>query len=380
VKILVSAGEASGDLYAAHLVTALRAHLPEAEFFGCAGPRLRSAGVRAVVDAASLSVVGLVEVIHHLPRIYGEFRKLVAAARQERPRLAILTDSPDFHLRLAPKLASLGIPVVYLIAPQIWAWRPGRIRILQRSVSRLLCIFPFEEDYFRSRGVNADYIGHPLTRLVRPSVTRDEFFRKHRLPPERPVIALLPGSRAGESARHMAPLVDAVRRLYERQARTFLLGTPAGGPGAAFFKERIGGAPIQVIEGQTWDVLAHADLALAASGTVTVEAAILGTPMVTYYRVTPVSWWLGRRLVKAPYLTMVNLVAGRKIVPELMQQEMTGTRLAEEAEKLLADASACARMREDLREVTRRLESPEDPMERAARLVAESLNEAMANA
>src|ERR1035441_9329870 len=212
-KILVSAGEASGDLYASLLVEELRRRMPGTDFFGCTGPRLRAAGVRTVVDAASLAVVGLIEVIHHIPRIYGEYRKLLAAAARERPDLAILTDSPDFHLRVARQLHRRDIPVVYLVAPQAWAWRKGRVRQMRRNLRQLLCIFPFEEAFFQSHGVNATYIGHPLAGLARASMTRDEFFRKHRLAAERPLITILPGSRRGESARHLPALLDAVERI-----------------------------------------------------------------------------------------------------------------------------------------------------------------------
>ncbi len=327
--ILISAGEASGDRYAAMLVDQLRRSWPDARFFGCAGPRMRCAGVDPVIQAESLAVVGLVEVVAHLPRIWREYRKLAAAARQRRPRLAILTDSPDFHLPLARRLNRQGVPVVYLVAPQVWAWRKGRMSQMRRNISRLLCIFPFEEAFFRERGLPAAYIGHPLAGLVRPTVEKAEFFRKHRLAPNRQLVTVLPGSRKGEAARHLPAIVEAVERIYRRQATHFLL--PASETtGAAFFRERIGRAPIQVIEGETWDAIAHADLALAASGTVTIEAALVGTPMVTFYKVNPLSWLLGRLLVRVPFYSMVNLVAGRAIVPELMQSAATGERLAAE--------------------------------------------------
>jgi lipid-A-disaccharide synthase len=370
-RILVCAGETSGDLYAAHLVGALRRRLPGAAFFGCAGPRMREAGVEAVVDASSLAVVGLVEVLTHIPRIYGEFRKILAAARARRPDIAILTDSPDFNLRLAPRLRRLGIPVVYLVAPQVWAWRKGRIRAIRRHISRLLCIFPFEEDFFRRHGVPTLYIGHPLARLVRPTLAREEFFRKHRIPGDRPLIVLLPGSRPGEIRRHLAPLAAAVTRLRQAQAISFVVALPpAVAPPVARFWEPFDRAPIQVIEGDTWNAIAHARLALAASGTVTVEAALLGTPMVAFYRVTPVSWWLGRFLVDVPYYSMVNLIAGRQVVPELMQNEMTGEALAAEARRLLADESARLRMRQELARVAAALAGDEDPIEKAASAVA----------
>ncbi len=376
VKILISAGEASGDLYAAHLVRALRNRIGDVDLFGCAGPKMQETGVRTVVDAASLAVVGLVEVVTHIPRIYGEYRKILRAARRERPRVAILTDSPDFHLRLARRLRRLGIPVVYLVAPQVWAWRKGRIRALRRDLKQLLCIFPFEEEYFRQRGVPAVYIGHPLTRLIRPSLDREAFFRKHRLASGQPLITLLPGSRPGEAARHLPALVEAVERIRQRRAASFLLALPEGaGRNQSTFREPIARSPIQVIERETWDAIAHAELALAASGTVTIEAALLGTPMVTFYKVTRLSWWLGRFLVDVPFYSMVNLVAGRQVVPELMQSEMTGERLAREALRLLDDAPARRRMKQDLAEVAAKLSGDEDPMEKAAAAVQELLIE-----
>src|SRR5947209_5977595 len=211
-RILVSAGEASGDLYASLVVGELAKVLPETEFFGCTGPLLRQAGVRTVVDSASLAVVGLLEVVSHIPRIYGEYRKLLAAVGESKPDLAVLTDSPDFHLRLARRLKAAGVPVVYLVAPQVWAWRKGRLPLMRRVLDRLLCIFPFEEQFFCSHGVNATYIGHPLAGLVRPALPKADFFRKHRLPVQRPLVTVLPGSRRGEAARHLPPLLDAVDR------------------------------------------------------------------------------------------------------------------------------------------------------------------------
>ena len=353
-KILVSAGEASGDLYAALVVEELRKLHPQAEFFGCTGPRLRAAGVRTVVDAASLAVVGLLEVVHHIPRIYGEFRKLLAAADRERPALAILTDSPDFHLRVARKLHRQGIPVVYLVAPQAWAWRKGRVTEMRRTLRHLLCIFPFEEEFFRRAGVAATYIGHPLAGLVRPALTRDEFFKKHRLAAGRPLVVVLPGSRRGEAARHLPALVDAAERLYREHAVHLVLPASVT-TGAGFFRERLGESPIRVIDGESWDAMAHADVALAASGTVTVEAALLGTPMVTFYKVAPLSWIAGKFLVNVPFYSMVNLIAGRAVVPELMQEQMTGEALAREANRLLADSAAREEMKAGLAAVREKL-------------------------
>jgi lipid-A-disaccharide synthase len=367
-KILVSAGEASGDLYAALVVEELRRLWPDADFFGCTGPRLRAAGVRTVVDAASLAVVGLLEVVGHIPRIYGEYRKLLAAGHREKPDFAVLTDSPDFHLRVARRLHSQGIPVVYLVAPQVWAWRKGRLKGMRRTLRRLLCIFPFEEEYFRREGVETTYIGHPLATLVKPSLSREEFFRKHNLAADRPLVVVLPGSRRGEAARHLPALRNAVERLHGEA--NFVLPASAT-TGAGFFRRRMGQTPVRVIEGESWDALAHADVALAASGTVTVEAALLGTPMVTFYRVTTPSWIAGKLLVRVPFYSMVNLIAGRAVAPELMQSRMTGENLANEARRLLHDEGARAEMREGLAEVRRRLTTGESAPRRAAAIIQE---------
>jgi len=366
--ILVSAGEASGDLYAALLVQELRRAWPDATFFGCTGPRMRSAAVETIVDARELAVVGILEVVSHIPWIYKKYKVLIHEARQRKPDLAILTDAPDFHLRVARQLHRSGVPVVYLVAPQVWAWRKGRMKPMRRDIRHLLCIFPFEEQFFRNEGIPATYIGHPLACTARPSLEKSEFFRKHRLPQNRPLIAVLPGSRRGEASRHLEPLLDAVDRINQAQAASFLLPASVT-TGAAFFRERIGRGPIQVIDGETWDAVGHADVALAASGTVAIEAAILGTPMVTFYKVTALSWLIGKLLVRVPFYSMVNLVAGRAVVPELMQADLTGERLAAEALKLLRDSTARARMQSDLAEVARKLSSDGDPMKEAAEAI-----------
>jgi lipid-A-disaccharide synthase len=375
-KVLISAGEASGDLYAAALVDALRRHRPDIEFFGCAGPRMQKAGVRPVVDAHSLAVVGLVEVITHIPRIYGEYRKLLLAARTERPDVAILTDSPDFHLRVARRLKRLGIPVFYLVAPQVWAWRKSRLPLMRRVIDKLLCIFPFEPQFFARHGIEATYIGHPLTRLVKPSASRTELRRRLDIPEGTPLIALLPGSRTGEAERHLPVLLDTVERLRAapKPEPRFILAVPPGTVSlGSKFRERISSASIQQVEGKTWDVLVCADVALAASGTVTIEACLLGTPMVTFYRVNSLSWWMGKVLVRVPFYSMVNLVAERRIVPELIQDQMTAENLAQEALALLGNDDKREGMRRDLAEVAQKLWGPEDPLELAASLVEKNL-------
>ena len=363
-------------MYAARLVAHLQNHYRYAEFYGCAGPRLQELGVQPVIDSAKLAVVGLAEVVTHLPRIYAEYRKLISFARKHRPDAAILTDSPDFHLRLARHLKSLQVPVFYLVAPQVWAWRQGRVKTIRQRIDRLFCLFPFEEPWFRDRQVDATYIGHPLAGAVRTRSTRQEFLARHGFPADRPLLVLLPGSRTGEARRHLPPLLDAVELLQKEFSLTTVLATPNGFYNRAdltTFRERFQTLSINIIENETWDSIGHSSLALAASGTVTVEAAILGTPMVTFYKVSPLTWRAGRWLVKAPFLSMVNLIAGRQIVPELIQDEMTAASLAAEAADLLRKPERAAQMRADLATVHAALTLVGDPLRRAADLIVNSI-------
>jgi lipid-A-disaccharide synthase len=370
VRILVSAGEASGDLYASRVVEILKARHPEAEFFGVAGPRMQAAGVRAIVDQRQLAVIGLLAVVPHIPRIFGILNKLTRAAADQKPDLAILTDSAGFHLRVAKRLRKLRIPVVQLIAPQAWAWREYRVNTMRRTLAQLLCILPFEEKFFRDRGVPTTYIGHPLARLVKPKLTRDELCAKLKIPTDSRIIALLPGSRKGEVSRHIPILIDTVKRL--EPSLTPVLALP-GGFGTPTFLEPIRAAGIHSSEGLTWEVLAHAELALAASGTVTIEAAMLGTPMATFYRANALDWYLGRWLVKSPFLSMVNIVAGRKVVAELIQHDCTPEKIAAEAMRLLGNEGARRTMQAELADIVTQLRSDRDPMETAADCIEQVL-------
>lgn len=377
MKLLVSAGEPSGDRYAAGVVRALARLLPGTDFFGCPGPEMTAAGVRAVASQSPLSVVGLVEVLGHLPAIWRQFRRLAAAARAERPAAALLTDSAAFHLRLAARLRQSGVPVFHLVAPQAWAWREGRVRQLRRNVTELHCIFPFEEIFFRSRGVNTHYIGHPLARVVRPTLRRGEFFSRLRIPDGRPLVTLCPGSRRGEIERHLPVLRAAVAHIAAQRACTFLLAAPAGSRdrfGGSFFEPLCGAGTVRYCEGETWDAMAHADLTLAASGTVTTEAALLGSPMVIFYRVHELTWRLGKPLVRVPFFSIVNLVAGREVAPELIQQNCTGERLASEALRLLSSGEARLQMRAALARVRDALATERDPYEVSAARIAAFLS------
>ena len=362
-------------MYAAGVVSGLSETDPKPDFFGCAGPRLQAAGVKPVIDSSKLAVVGLAEVVSHLPGIYAEFRKLVRFAEQHRPDAALLTDSPDFNLRLARHLKRLSVPVFYLVAPQVWAWRQGRVKTMRNLINHVFCLFPFEENWFRERGVPATYIGHPLVRMVRKSLSRDEFFERHGLPKDNRLAVLLPGSRIGEVRRHLPVLLETAAGLRRRFAISLLLATPQGFPTReAFtnFREPLEAQSIQIVENETWDCIGHADLALAASGTVTIEAAMLGTPMVTFYRVNPLSWWAGRNLVKVPFLSMVNLIAGRQIVPELMQHDMTAAKILAAAEPLLTSAERADRQRSELAAVRAILTPQDDPFRRCADIIMAS--------
>jgi lipid-A-disaccharide synthase len=370
MKILVSAGEASGDRYAAQLVGEMRKRFPDAEFFGCAGRRLREAGVRTIVRAEDLAVVGIFEVATHIPRIYGEYRRLADAIASERPDLAILTDAPDFHLRLAGKLHKAGVPIFYYVAPQVWAWRKGRLRQLRKYIHHLLCIFPFEEPFFRERGVAATFVGHPLADEPPETASRAGYCARHGFDPAKPLIALLPGSRKGEAERHLPILRETVGLLGQWKPLNFVL--PASSTtGGAFFAERIGDLSVQIAEEGASEALAHADLALVASGTATVEAALAGTPMVVFYRVSGPTWVVGKLLVDVPFYSMVNLMASRQIVPELIQTDCQAARLAEEAQRLLGDEAARGRMRDELSAVGEALRGKQPAARTAAEVICE---------
>ena len=359
LRILVSAGEASGDLYGALLIQALRERLGEAEFFGSGGDRMRAAGCRTLVDARQVAMVGIVEVLPGLPRAWLALRRLRSALRSHPPTLAILIDFPDFNLRLARELKRSGSPVLYFVAPQVWAWRRGRLATLRRYVDRLLCIFPFEESFFRDAGVAAEFVGHPLVGRVAPTLPSREFRTRFRLPEKAPLIALLPGSRRREILLNLPPLIETARKLAAEGDACLLFA--AGSTAAAdWIRASVAkaGCAFPVIENHTYDAVAHAAAAIVASGTATIETALLGTPMVVVYRVSRATWWLGHRLVRTPFYSMVNLVAGRQVVPELIQAQFQPEMVAREVRQLLESSQRREQMRQDLREVAEKLRPP----------------------
>jgi lipid-A-disaccharide synthase len=370
---LIVAGEASGDRHGAALVTALRSELP-VDWFGIGGDELADAGVELITHARALSILGVFEVLHHIPRVYGILRHLTGEAERRQPRFAVLIDSPDFNLPLARRLYQRRIPVIYFIAPQVWAWRRSRLRLLRRYVERLICILPFEEEFFRSAGLDVTYVGHPLVDLARASLPREEFLRRHQLDPERRTVALLPGSRPQEVRRHLPTLLEAAHQLASADRVQFILQR-ASTVDLDLLNRLLAPfshLPLAVSQGTPYNALGAAEVALVASGTITVEALLMQTPMIVFYRVSPPSWWVGQWLVRVPHYSMVNLIAGERLVPELIQDQFTPTRLAAEASRLLRDDQERLRIQQELGHLKQRL-GPPGAIGRAARAVLETL-------
>ncbi len=359
-RILIVAGESSGDLHAAGVVAELRRRAPDLTIEGIGGDRMREAGVRLHAHAGDLAVVGLVEVAARLPAIWRAYRSMIRCLRDRRPDLVILVDFPDFNLRLARRASRLGIPVVYFISPQVWAWRAGRIRSIAKYVRRLLVIFPFEEGFYRDKGVDALYVGHPLLDRLASSPSMNEARRRLGLEGAAPILGLLPGSRTGELMRHLPILLRSARRLMTEQPDLRVViaaadGLPLDLIGSFLTREAV---LATVVQGQTYEVMAASDLLLVASGTATIEAAIIGTPMVIVYRLAFLSWLLGRLLIRVPYIGMVNLVAGKRLAPELIQFHATPERIADEARRLLLSAEQRHHTRQDLQQMRDRLGPP----------------------
>ena len=358
-RIFVSAGEASGDLYGSLLIEALGKRLGGGEFFGCGGDRMRAAGCQTLVDARQLAMVGIVEVLPGLPRAWRALQLLKNSVKKEPPDLAILVDFPDFNLRLAKELKRLGTPVVYFVAPQAWAWRPGRLKTLRRNVDRLLCIFPFEEEFFKAGEVAAEFVGHPLVTRVAPSLSAEDFRTRFGLPETTPLVALLPGSRCREIELNLPPLIETARILVASEEYCFVVPA-ASTVGAEWIRGQVreSGLAFHVVEGHTYDVLAHSKAAVVASGTATIETALLGTPMVVVYRVSRATWLLGSGLVHTPFYSMVNIVAGQRIVSEFIQDDFKPEAVARDARLLLESELLRDRMRQQFREMAEKLRAP----------------------
>ncbi|MGB7219509.1 MAG: lipid-A-disaccharide synthase [Vicinamibacterales bacterium] len=359
-RLLLSCGEPSGDLYAGALVRELRALDPDVTVRGLGGPQFGAAGGRLLDDYRGLAVTGLTEAIAKLPRSYATLRRLVASARAERPDALVVIDFPDFNVPLARRVKRLGIPVVYYIGPQIWAWRPGRLKTIREIADRVLVIFPFEEAIYRAGGVPVEFVGHPLIDLVQPSASRQPFLLGHGLTPDASTVAVFPGSRPNEVARILPDLVEASRLIRGRvPAAQFVVARAPGLDDRLFdVVGRQGLERVAVVEGESDAVLASADVALTASGTATVQAALHDVPMVVVYRLSPITYQIGRRLVTVESIGMVNLIAGEQIVPELVQDAFTPEAVALEAVSLLTDANRAAKVRAGLARVREKLGGP----------------------
>jgi len=372
---MISCGEASGDLYAGALVAALRDLEPDVDVFGFGGERLREAGADLVGNFRGFSVTGLVEALSVVPRSWKMLRALGDAARIRRPDVFVAIDFPDFNFRLLPVMRRLGVPIVYYVSPQLWAWRAGRLDTLRRYVDRMLVIFPFEVALYQAAGVPVDFVGHPLVDQSTPSRTRESVAASVGLNPRHPIVALLPGSRPNELHRILGDLVRACPLVAARVPDVQFLVARAPSLDDALFAPlgalEEAGLPLGVIDGATDDVLAAADVVITASGTATVQTALHGRPMVIVYRLSPLTYRIGRRFVRVSAYGMVNLVAGRPIVPELIQEDFTPERVAAETVSLLTDEARGAVMRRDLDAVRRRLGEP-GASRRAAAAVLET--------
>jgi len=378
-KVMMVAGEASGDLHGAHLLEALCKIDPHVRCFGMGGDALHRAGMTLVYHHRSISVVGITEVFLKLRVILKALRELKKSLDRERPDLVILVDFPDFNFRLAKSAHRRGIPVLYYISPQVWAWRPGRVKLISKWVRKMVVFFPFEVPIYRAAGVDVEWVGHPLLDIVRPSLSRKEALQKFGLSPDHPIVALLPGSRESEIGKLLSTLL-ASSQLLQREIPTLQFVIPlASGMSQEVISPwvRKSPIPVKVVEGLTYDVMNVADLLITASGTATLEGAILGRPMVIVYKVSQLSYLIGRMLVRVDHIGMVNLVAGKGLMPELLQKDANPERIAAESLRILKDPALRRQMTEGTAEVRRNLGEP-GAVGRAAFIVHSLLNEVRA--
>ena len=370
-RLLLSCGEASGDLYAGALVEALRRREPDIDVAGLASDRFAAAGGRLIADFHGLSVTGLTEALSVVPRSLRMIKRLTEVARQEKPQALILIDYPDFNFGLMRRISRLGIPVIYYVSPQIWAWRAGRIKQMKRYVDRVLPIFPFEPAIYEQQRMDVRFVGHPLIDLARPRSSRDEFLKKLRLDPAKPVLALLPGSRRNELEKLAPVIAAAIPSIAERVPGVqFVVARAPNLDDGLFEPFGLSRVAIRIADAQTDDVLNACDAVVTASGTATVQTALHGKPMVVLYKLSPMTYRLGLPLAKVSMYAMVNLIAGSRIVVELIQDACTPEAVADEAVRLLNDTGYRSRMIASLDEVKRKLGGP-GASDRAAEAILE---------
>jgi lipid-A-disaccharide synthase len=368
-NILVVAGEASGDMHAAALIEALKRIEPNYRFYGVGGEKLRAAEVELLADSSEMAVVGLTEVFLKLPCIIKVMNKLTRSFQEKKPVAVILVDYPDFNLILARKAHARGIKVFYYISPQVWAWRKGRVNTIQHIVDKMAVILPFEAFIYRSAGVDAEYVGHPLLDMIPGAISQKEARERLGLKDGVKTVSLLPGSRSGEVARLLPVCLLAAQRMQQRQELQFIMPL-ASTLSLEFVENIVKRYPVQiaVVPNAMYDILAAADLAIVASGTATLEAGLMETPMIIIYRVSRLTFFFGKLFIKVKNIGLVNIIAGKTIVPELIQNEANPQRLAELADQLLDDLNARARMKLALSRIKSQLGAP-GAAERAARLV-----------
>jgi lipid-A-disaccharide synthase len=363
--LFISAGEASGEHYGALLIEALKRKLATsgqtAQFFGMGGDRMVAAGLDRVVRSEDMAVMGITEVIRHLPRIYGEFYKLRQSIRARKPDVAVLIDFPDIHFELAEELHRLHIPVIFFVSPQLWAWKKKRIKLVQKYVTKMLVIFPFEEPFYRERGVQAEFVGHPLAELPLPSITREQFAQQNGLDPARTWIGLLPGSRPKEIRDNLPEILKAAHQLSawapsDPPVFEFLiplaptLNAPQREEVRRLVQIHAPSSSVHLVEDAA-AALHHARASVVASGTATVEAALIGNPFVVVYRVSPLTYAIAKRVVKVPHVAMANLIADKRIVPELIQHDFTARNIVQHLEPLLPEGAARQSMMNELKTI-----------------------------
>ena len=351
------AGEASGDQHGAALVRAMKASDAALAFHGVGGSAMRAAGVRLCIDAADLAVVGITEAVAKLPVVYKSLRRVKALLKRLQPDLVILIDFPEFNLRAAAAAKRAGIPVLYYVSPQIWAWRPGRVKRIARLVDHMAVILPFEEKFYRRQRVKVTFVGHPL--LDDASYCSPNRYRPRGVGDRRDVVGLLPGSRPVEVSRHLPVMLEAAKMFHRRHPETRFVLSRAAGLREDLFERALERFPLPAVlstaKRSVGKLLADCDAVVAVSGTVTLEAALCGTPMIIIYRVSPLSYWIGRALIRVPFIGLVNLVAGRKLAAELIQKDVSAGRITAELEALLSDTDALAENRRQLLALRHRL-------------------------
>ncbi|MBF0610991.1 MAG: lipid-A-disaccharide synthase [Magnetococcales bacterium] len=360
MKLMLVAGEASGDTLGAALLAELRQKEPQLTAMGVGGVKMRQEGLIAVADVNDLSVIGIVEVVRCLPRLIRVFRRLVQLLQQEKPDLLITIDLPDFNFMLARRAKAMGIQVVHYVSPQVWAWRSGRVHSIAASVDHLLALFPFETACYEGTGLAVDFVGHPLVEKTALPESRQVWRSRLGIGDHEKLVAVLPGSRHGEIRRLLAEMITACGLLAQDTSLRFIL------PLADTLKEEDlqphwphgEKVKIKILHGQTYGVLQAADAAMVASGTATLETALLGVPMVVAYRVNSWSYWIGRRVIQVPWISLVNIVAGRLLVPERIQQEANAQQLAADVRLLLQDPLLAQTMKEGFLEIRKKLSPP----------------------